>query len=95
MKYDFDKVIDREGTLSYKWDARDINFPENPQALPFWIADMDFPCPEPIAEAVRKRAAHPIYGYSKVADDAMTLSAGCQKKGNHCYGMRGWIEFTN
>lgn len=22
MKYDFDKVSDREGTLSYKWDAR-------------------------------------------------------------------------
>lgn len=95
MKYDFDKVIDREWTLSYKWDARDINFPENPQALPFWIADMDFPCPEPIAEAVRKRAAHPIYGYSKVADDARTLAAVWQKKRNHWDARPEWIEFTN
>lgn len=40
MKFDFDKVIDRRGTGSLKWDV-----PEN--ELPMWVADMDFqtaPC---------------------------------------------------
>jgi cystathionine beta-lyase len=29
-----------------------------------WVADMDFPCAEPIVSAIEKRAAHPVYGYS-------------------------------
>ena len=43
MRYDFDQVLDRTGTLSYKWEAIEENYPKNPSALPFWIADMDFP----------------------------------------------------
>ena len=37
MKYDFDTVIPRRGTNSYKWDSV-------PQAdiLPMWVADMDY-----------------------------------------------------
>lgn len=95
MKYDFDKVIDRTGTLSYKWDARDINFPNNPKALPFWIADMDFCCPDPITNAIRDRAAHPIYGYSKNADHSGELIAAWEKKRNHWEVNPKWIEFTN
>ncbi len=95
MKYDFDKVIDRTGTLSYKWEARDINFPKNPQALPFWIADMDFPCPDPIVKAVQKRAQHPIYGYSKVSDRSRELVAAWEKKRNNWDVNPDWISFTN
>lgn len=95
MKYDFDKVIDRTGTLSYKWEARDINFPKNPQALPFWIADMDFPCPDPIVKAVQKRAEHPIYGYSKVSDRSCELVAAWEKKRNNWDVDPDWISFTN
>lgn len=95
MKYDFDKMIDRTGTLSYKWEARDINFPDNPQALPFWIADMDFPCPDPIVKAIQKRAAHPIYGYSKVSDNSRSLVAAWEKKRNGWDVSPEWVSFTN
>lgn len=95
MNYNFDEVIDRNGTLSYKWDARDINFPKNPKALPFWIADMDFPCPEPIVRAVQKRAAHPVYGYSKVSDDARALIAAWEKKRNGWDVDPEWVDFSN
>ena len=54
MKYDFDSTTDRMGTLSYKWEMMNEEFPANPQALPFWIADMDFPCPRPIVRAIQK-----------------------------------------
>ena len=37
MKYDFDTIISRRGTNSYKWDI-----PEEENVLPMWVADMDF-----------------------------------------------------
>ena len=61
MKYNFDNWIDRKDTMSQKWDAQETNFPDNPGALPMWVADMDFPCPGPIVDAVVKRAAHPCF----------------------------------
>ena len=36
MKYDFDQVVDRRNTNSYKWNVKE-------NELPMWVADMDFP----------------------------------------------------
>ncbi|MBO4927678.1 MAG: pyridoxal phosphate-dependent aminotransferase [Clostridiales bacterium] len=57
MQYDFDRIIDRTGTGSWKWkNGKDM--------LPMWVADMDFEtCPK-VKEALQNRAAHGIYGYS-------------------------------
>jgi len=62
MKYDFDTPIDRKGTSSYKWDTG-VDFFGRDDIIPMWVADMDFPCAPCVVEAIRKRAAHPIYGY--------------------------------
>ena len=75
MKYNFDEVLDRRGTLSHKWDGMEEGFPRNPQAIPLWVADMDFPCPRPVVEAVCRRAAHPVYGYSDMSIHAKELAA--------------------
>ncbi len=60
---DFDRVIDRSGTYSLKWENQ-----KNAQGIdaiiPLWVADMDFPPPPAVIEAVRRRAEHPIYGYT-------------------------------
>ena len=61
-KFDFDTVVDRIGTGSRKWDARQEVFGRE-DLLPMWIADMDFCSPPAVAEAVKRRAAHCIYGY--------------------------------
>ena len=58
----FDEIIDRLGTNSVKWDSRDKVFGTS-DVLPLWVADMDFPCPPEVVEAIVKRAQHPIYGY--------------------------------
>ncbi|MEN8614072.1 MalY/PatB family protein [Dehalogenimonas sp. THU2] len=63
MKYDFDRLIDRTGTNSAKWDMRREVFGTE-DVLPMWVADMDFPVAEPITEALRRRIEHPIYGYT-------------------------------
>lgn len=56
MKYDFDKIIDRAGTDSAKWQAKDGE-------LPMWVADMDFTCAPEILAAIQKRLDHPVFGY--------------------------------
>ena len=69
MKYDFDKTIDRRATNSYKWDSA----PEG--MLPMWVADMDFRTAPAIIDALQKRVAHGIFGYTRVPDayyDAVT-----------------------
>lgn len=69
MKYDFDKTIDRRATNSYKWDSA----PEG--VLPMWVADMDFRTAPAIIDALQKRVAHGIFGYTRVPDayyDAVT-----------------------
>lgn len=57
--YDFDTIIDRRHTDSYKWNTfrdRDV--------IPMPVADMDFASPEPILEAIRERVNHGIFGYA-------------------------------
>lgn len=61
-KYDFESVIDRNGTNSLKWDFFDDD-------LPMWVADMDFKVAPAIEMAIQKRANHPIYGYTIVPDE--------------------------
>ena len=65
-KYDFDEVIDRHGSCCTKLEDLPAVF-GSPDLTPLWIADMDFRvCPE-ITEALQRRIAHPIYGYSRPA----------------------------
>lgn len=69
MKYDFDKTTDRRATNSYKWDSA----PDG--VLPMWVADMDFRTAPAIIDALQKRVAHGIFGYTRVPDayyDAVT-----------------------
>lgn len=70
MKYDFDKIIPRHGTNSYKWDSM-----ADADVLPMWVADMDFRTAPPIIHALQRRVEHGIFGYTHVPDayyDAVT-----------------------
>jgi cystathionine beta-lyase len=60
MTFNFDTPPDRRGTDSQKWQryaGRDV--------LPMWVADMDFEAAPAIVEALRRRAAHGIFGYAR------------------------------
>ena len=71
MKFDheyFDAGLNRVGTRCEKWDM--IRQEYGDDILPLWVADMDFPSPPAVQEALLKRAAHPTYGYTEpMADD--------------------------
>ncbi|UCC76781.1 MAG: pyridoxal phosphate-dependent aminotransferase [Anaerolineales bacterium] len=57
MDHDFDRVVDRRGVYSKKWDRY------GEKVLPMWVADMDFLSPEPVRLAVSQRVDRGIYGY--------------------------------
>ncbi len=59
---DFDRITDRQGTNSIKWDARDKVF-GNPDVVPLWVADMGFETPAFIRERIARRLEHPILGH--------------------------------
>ena len=63
MKYDFDEIIPRRGTNSYKWDSD-----ADPEVLPMWVADMDFRTAPAVTEALTARASQGIFGYTRVPD---------------------------
>ncbi len=57
--FDFERILDRRGTGSLKWDryaGRDV--------LPLWVADMDFAAPPAVVAALRQRVDHGVFGYS-------------------------------
>lgn len=63
MEYDFSRPTDRRGTDSYKWNSA-------PEAdiIPLWVADMDFETFPGITEALQRRVAHGIFGYTRVPE---------------------------
>lgn len=68
MTYDFDRAVDRHNTNSIKYDFA-VEFGLPADVLPLWVADMDFPAPPAVQEALRKAVDHGIFGYSDVKDD--------------------------
>lgn len=74
MTYDFDKIINRRGTLSYKWDS------VTDGVLPMWVADMDFQTCPAIIEALHKRIDNGCFGYTLVPDEYYDAVVGWFEK---------------
>ncbi len=71
----FDRVLERRGTGSLKWDAIPQFFGVD-DALPLWVADMDFAAPECVTSALASRVSDGVFGYSLPPDgyfDALRL----------------------
>lgn len=79
MEYDFSRPTERRGTDSYKWDSA----PET-DIIPLWVADMDFETFPSITEALQRRVAHGIFGYTRVPE--AYYEAVCNWFGKH----HGW-----
>ena len=61
MPFDFDRIIDRRNTNSYKWDVK-------ADELPMWVADMDFETAPAVVDAIEKRLRQGAFGYNTVPD---------------------------
>ena len=87
MKYDFDRIIDRRGTNSEKWDVSDGE-------LPMWVADMDFATAPEIIDALKKRVDHGIFGYSGIPDEWYEAYISWWKDRHQFTINREWLVFT-
>ena len=79
MAYDLDRIIDRKGSGSSKWELYrggshagpilpiDSNL-QSDGPIPMWVADMDFSSPQPVIDALSERARHGIFGYTSASD---------------------------
>lgn len=63
MKWNFDAPFCRKDTDSVKWDINEQVFGRK-DVLSLWVADMDFPAPQQVSDAICARAAHGAFGYT-------------------------------
>ena len=81
MTYNFDEIIDRKNTDSFKWD-----FFQDPEGtIPMPVADMDFRSPEPILQALREVTEHGVFGYSIVPEELKNV---LQERLERLYGWK-------
>ena len=86
MQYNFDEVINRKNTDSFKWD-----FFQDPEGtIPMPVADMDFRSPEPILQALREVTEHGVFGYSIVPEELKNV---LQERLERLYGWKTQKEW--
>lgn len=88
MQHNFDELIERRGTECKKWNTYDAD------VIPMWIADTDFKCPQPVIDAMVKRAEHGIFGYPTNLNSFEQSIVNWQKKRFGWEVQTDWVEYT-
>lgn len=93
MTYNFDTIIDRKNTNSLKYDFAELRgMPSS--ILPLWVADMDFPCPVEVRDALKKCAEHGIFGYTESGSSYFEAAASWFKRHFNYEAQREWLVKT-
>lgn len=93
MKYNFDKDICRKNTDSFKWDTMDEKF-NTKDAIPMWVADMDFEVSKSIVEGIKKRLDHEVFGYGVTPDSYFDAFTSWMKNKHNYLIEKDWIVFS-
>ena len=93
MSYDFDKVIDRSGTKSLKYDFATARGRKE-GLISMWVADMDFPTAPQVLESLRDSVNHGIFGYTETDDAYYESVAGWYKKHFNWDTKKEWLIKT-
>lgn len=91
--YDFDKIIDRRGTSSSKWDNLHKLYGRE-DLIPLWVADMDFEAPPAVIKALSTRADHGVFGYTIASDEYYEAVVNWMARRHNWHIKREWITFT-
>ena len=84
--FDFDSVVNRRGTDCVKWSVP-------PSVIPLPIADMDFPAPEVVLEAIRQRLNHPVLGYANPTHDVQEAIISALERDYQWRADPSWLVF--
>ncbi len=93
MKYNFDEIIERQNTSCVKWDGIEDRFGTE-DALPMWVADMDFKAPKPVIDALLHRVEHGIFGYTLRSAGYYEAIIHWLAKRHHFDVKREWIAHS-
>lgn len=92
-KINFNIVVNRKNTNCLKYDfAVRRGRPEN--VLPLWVADMDFKVAPEITQAIEKRVAHGIFGYSEVKEEYFEAVAAWMEQKHGWHVEEDWLVKT-
>jgi len=92
ITYNFDEIIDRRASDSVKWATGAIFNQED--AIPMWVADMDFRSPQPVVDAMVERARHGVFGYPRRSEVYLQAITGWFERRHGWQIEPGWIEPT-
>ena len=101
MKYDFTSILDRRGRDAIAIDALGHGTaPGAPKegfdAIPMWVADMNFPTVPTVTQALIERAQHPAFGYFAPTDEYFDSIIRWQETRNRVTGLaREHIGYEN
>jgi len=93
MIYNFDEIINREGTGCVKYDGRKQVFGKS-DVMPLWVADMDFKTPDFVINALKKRLEHEILGYSFRTPLYDNSIVQWQMKRHQWKIQKDWLSYT-
>ncbi|NMO95197.1 MalY/PatB family protein [Paenibacillus lemnae] len=88
----FELSIDRKRTSSLKWDHVPAIFGVE-DALPMWVADMDFAAPPAVIEAMHKRLEHGVFGYTLLSPGYREAVASWMQHRHQWDIQQEWIQF--
>lgn len=91
MNHDFDQIINRRGTDAKKYDTQ--VYPSD--CIPMWIADTDFKCPQPIIDAISKRAEEGVYGYPSESPKFSQAVVRWMEVQHHYTVDESWIKYVS
>lgn len=86
--FNFDQLVPRRHTGSYKWDT----IPED--AIPLWVADMDFEVAPAIKKALAQRVEHGVFGYTSIDDSYYDAIISWFSRRHQWVINRDWILYT-
>lgn len=93
MNFDFDRITERKGTNSLKYDfARERGKSED--VIPLWVADMDFQVAPCIQERLDKAVKHGIFGYTESKDDYFAAVSGWYRERFGWETKESWLVKT-
>ena len=91
MKFDFTTIYDRRGKDAMAVDAVEkipvFQPNEGFDAIPMWVADMNFATAPAVTEAIRKRLEHPLFGYFMTSDEYFDSIIRWQQRRNGVTGL--------
>lgn len=89
----FDRVVDRTGSESMKW-VYPRKVLKVADAIPMWVADMDFEAPPAVVEALRRRAGHGVFGYPLVPPSFWQAAIGWLSRRHGWDVRKDWMALT-